>query len=93
MRGRVQFMGCGSNCLFRQPPHLFYYRKPSDKEPKGVIDLVGATIKLAGPDEQQKVRGLACGRAGGLTGVVLLKDPFSFEIRALTRAWYLQASR
>ena len=37
-----------------RPPHLYYFKKASDEKPKGVIDLIGATVRLADAKKREK---------------------------------------
>ncbi len=76
-----------------QPPFLFYYRASNDEVEKGVVDLLGATVKLPAASEQIRVS-VARGWPGGgtLADGQALQEPFSFEIHALTRVWYLRAA-
>ncbi len=56
-----------------QPPFLFYYRASNDEVEKGVVDLLGATVKLPAASEQIRVS-VARGRAGGRAAVHSLTD-------------------
>lgn len=37
-----------------RPPHLYYFKRQTDKVEKGVIDLIGATISLGSAEAQRK---------------------------------------